>query len=276
MNKNFSVILTTYSSESIKNLKESLTSLLEQSLLPSNIFLVFDGQVPKKQIGLVINLEKKYKYNINKIFLKKNIGRAEARNIALSKIKDPYTAIMDSDDICHRDRFNIQINILRHNPSVDVVCSLTHEFYNTFTKKNFLSIKKCPEFNNDIKNKLSLSCCISNPTIIAKTKTLKDFGGYPDLKYLNEDYLFFLKMINNGVIFYCVQTPLVFVRISESQILRRKGLKILLHDFKFRFLIYRLGYCGIFISSIVCILLIIRRLSTKKLGYFFQQLWRKI
>ena len=52
---------------------------------------------------------------------------------------------MDSDDICHKDRFKIQLNILNSDNSIDIVCSHTQEFMNTNIKENYLYLKKCPE-----------------------------------------------------------------------------------------------------------------------------------
>ena len=275
MKNNFSVILTTYRLETVSNLSESLISLLEQSVLPKKIYLVFDGYVPDEQINLVSHLEKIYMYKVDKIFLKNNVGRAQARNTALAKINEKFTAIMDSDDISHTRRFEEQLSVLYENPNIDIVASLSQEFKNSLRKKNYLLIKKCPKHNEEIKKKLIFSCCVSNPSVIMKTEVLKKIGGFPDVKF-TEDYFLFLKLINSGYIFHCIQKPLIFVRIYNEQIIRRSGIGVFVDELKFRITIQQLGYVSFHINVLVIFLLFVRRLVPVKVGFILQNLWRRL
>ena len=60
-------------------------------------------------------------------------------------------------------------------------------------------------------------------------------GGYGEA-FLNKnyDYILFLKMLLKGYKFYCIQAPLIKVRVSRTQRSRRGGIKRLYQDYLLR------------------------------------------
>ena len=62
------------------------------------------------------------------VTLEENEGLVVALNTGVSKAKGDYIVRMDSDDIAHPQRLEIQMNYLALNPEVDVLGTSTASF----------------------------------------------------------------------------------------------------------------------------------------------------
>jgi len=76
---------------------DCLNSLLKQSRPFDEIIVVDDASKDNS-----VNIIKKFK-GVKKIFLKKNIERSRSRNLGVSKAKNEYVAIMESDSVFNKD-----------------------------------------------------------------------------------------------------------------------------------------------------------------------------
>ena len=81
----FSVILPIYINVNSRLFIKSFNSILNQSLKPNEIIIIFDGPV-KKKITKFLNLKKKKLSSIRFIFFKKNYGLGHVLNYALKKM----------------------------------------------------------------------------------------------------------------------------------------------------------------------------------------------
>lgn len=266
----FSVVLTTYINEKASNLNESLESVYNQSVPPSEVIVVVDGSIDDEQ-RQIINVFKRSK-GTNIINLDTNQGRGKARNIGIENARYDYVAIMDSDDIACYTRFEESIKIITLK-NVDLVCSFQEEF--DHDTRSSLSIKRCPEKNFDIYKALNFTCVISNPTILFKKQIWADAGGYPGFAHCNEDYLFFLRLRKLGAKLYCIQKPLIKVRIYEEQRKRRAGFLILLEDIKFRIMCAREGHHSYFYALFTIVIFSFKRLSPEPIRKLLNSVWRK-
>ena len=96
--------------------------------------------------------------------------------------------------------------------------------------------------NSQILRQLNYRNVISHPTILMRTDLLKKIGGYDASVGFLEDYDLYLKLAASGAIFYAIQEPLVFVRVSKDQIARRGGFNYLLKELSFRWFALLKGY----------------------------------
>jgi hypothetical protein len=182
---------------------------------------------------------------------------------------------MDSDDIALPNRLDAQASFLQKNLNVDVLATLTEEFVDDDTARTHAITKTCPQSHFKIRTALKLSNCVANPTLLLKKEYWNKVGGFPDFRDINEDYLFFLRLISAGATFACLQVPLVRVRISQKQRNRRLGYKLYQADIRFRFLAYREGHLSMFWVIFPLILIAVRRFVPTCLNEIVHATWRK-
>jgi glycosyltransferase involved in cell wall biosynthesis len=271
-----SVVLTTYQGENPDNLRQSIFSILNQSLKPVELIIVLDGPVPAEQLAIIREAQRSSVFPVLLIDLPKNVGRGQARDAGIQSARSEFVAIMDSDDFSMPERLACQLALLQMNSQIDVVASLSLEIDDKNWSAGYGIVKSCPEAHSDISNALRLSNCIANPTIIFKKVMWYKVGGYGKFSDINEDYIFFLRLISAGAKLYCIQKPLVRVRTGEGQRRRRKGIKLFMTDVKFRFLAFKEGHINFFWTIWPLILIFLRRFMPSILDPLLYLVWRKL
>ena len=107
----------------------AVDSIIRQSALPEDIFLVDDassdnGQTTKVLHAIKERLDRTIKVNI--IHLDENNGPAFARNTGWTAASQPYIAFLDADDAWHPKKLEITYGIMERNPLIDLI---GHDFY---------------------------------------------------------------------------------------------------------------------------------------------------
>lgn len=218
----FSVLLSVYQKEKPENLDIALKSVFDQTLLPNEIILVEDGKLTPELYEIINKYEKNNLLKIVK--LEKNVGLGMALNAGLKKCSYNYVARVDTDDECMTTRFEKQIGFLSKNPNVDVVGCNMNEYDEKLVK--FISKKRVPETDEEIKKYAKKRNPINHPTVIFKKSKVMEVGSYEDCPYF-EDYYLWAKLINNNCVFYNMQESLYKFRAGSSMIQRRGGIKYL-------------------------------------------------
>jgi glycosyltransferase involved in cell wall biosynthesis len=272
----FSCIITVYAGTVLDYFKESILSIVNQSIPPNEILVVLDGPIQKNVehyldscIGRTKNIE------IRKIIIEKNVGAGPARNIGIKNSNFDWIAIMDCDDYSLSHRFEKQIEIISQIPEVDFICSLSDEYADNFDKANFMATKKCPELSSDIKKRLNYNCCITNPSIFFKKNVWQQTTGYNSTRFLNEDHFFFLKIAQQNFNFYCIQDSLIKIRIGKEQRRRRSGLKLFVADCNFRYTCLKSGLID-FKGFLILVPLFFRRFIPAFMLPVVHKAWRAI
>lgn len=237
---NYSVLMCVYAKEKPQNLDEAILSVLSQTVLTNDFVIVCDGPLTNELEDVL----KKYQNNnsfIKIVRLEKNSGVGAASQYGLGFIKNEVFAKMDSDDICHEQRMEKELNII--NSGFDVVGAGIAEFIEE--KSNIVGIRMPPEKHVDIVKFSKKRNPVNNVTIMYKKSQVLKAGGYLNANFL-EDYTLDIKLIQNGSIFYNIQEPLVFVRTDQNQI-KRRGDKQLRKGFrKLRKMMLEQKYINIF------------------------------
>ena len=223
---NFSVIFSVYFDDKISYFKHAYQSVCNQSLVPKQIIISIDGKLKKSLYDFIINLNKKNKVTLvkNKI----NKGQGYARNLGIKKAKYSIVAVMDSDDVCHYKRFELQFKKLKEM-DYDIVGSNIVEFSKTI--KFLENLRIVPEQHKDILALGNWRTPMNGATIMFKKSCYYKSGGYPfDVKNF-EDYILIARFIKKKFKCHNIQKPLLFVRTNNSWISRRSGLNYLKSDF---------------------------------------------
>lgn len=265
----FSVLMSVYIKESPKFLEESIESIMNNTIIPKEIILVLDGGLTNELYKVVDSLCHKHK-TIKVVALEKNMGLGRALSIGLSNCTCDIIARMDSDDVCKKDRFEKQLNILTNNKDIDIVGSWIAEFIIDTSK--IISIKKVPKTHKKIVEYSKYRCPMNHPTVMFRKKAVEQSGGYSDL-ILFEDYHLWIRMILSGAIFYNIQEPLLFFRVSENTFNRRGGIKYLTTEIKFNILLFKKKHINILQLLFNVTLRVFVRLIPNRARMFFYNIF---
>ena len=211
-------------------LKEAVESVFNQSLEPQELIIVKDGQPSKRLQAVLKKLELKFSklivlgYNENK-------GVAYARNVGLRKSKNEIVALMDSDDICRRDRFKIQYNFLKENKNIDVVSASIQEFY-IYKKNKYLGrIRKFKTSDHNIILAMKKRNIINNVTTMFRKQKIISVGGHIQIdNYV--DYYLWVRVLMAGYKISILEDVVVDVRTTHM-FKKRGGLKYVISEIKF-------------------------------------------
>ena len=264
----FSVLMTTYIGETAENIDASLSSILtEQTVKPSQIVLVYDGEV-KESLEEVVNKYKNLFPDILEIVkLDKNQGQSKASAEGFKYLKNEWFARMDSDDISVADRFSKQIAVIGGNPELDVVGGFISEFKETVGDTE--SIRVVPENHDDIVKAFKSRTPINNVSAMIKKSAVEKAGGY-GRDTVNEDFSLYAHMWVEGCRFYNIQEVLVNVRVGNGMVSRRGGFRLFKDwkkDQKFLLKSGKHGYITYFISCFKCFVFVMSPKWLKRLLY---------
>ncbi len=268
-----SVLISTYDGEAAVNLQVSLKSVIKQQLHPHEVVLVVDEPISDDQRAVIKQFVEASATVVWKvIWLEQNVGRGTARNIVLEQCSYPLIAIMDSDDISCAERFSNQVAIFKKLPDISLVASWQIEFDNL--DGSILGIKKCPETHQNIVRALKWRNVIPNPSIMVRKDALLKVGGYGNYRDMNEDYDLFIKLIQMAAKLYCIQKPLIKVRIDKNQRKRRGGWDVIRQDLVFRWRHVKSGFFNPLVGLALIIIYFIFRVTPHPLKKFIYLLIR--
>lgn len=266
MGEKFSVLLSVYDKEQTMFLKQSLDSILCQTVLPSEIILVKDGELSSELNSMIASYQ--VKYPIIKTIQIAHSGLAKALNEGLKRCSFDLVARMDTDDIAKPDRFEKQLMVFKVYPQIDVCSSWIDEFEDS--PDNIVSTKKLPETHEEIFQYAKHRCPINHPVVMYRKSAVEKVGGYTDFP---EDYNLWVNLLIHGFRFYNIQESLLLFRFSNAMIKRRGGWKYAKADISSQIRFYKIGFLSV--SNLVYNLLIriIVRLMPNSVRFWIYRDW---
>jgi len=226
----FSVLISTYYKDDSKQLKNSLDSIIHQSVLPGEIVLIKDGPLTNDLNKVIEDFDIQYSF-FKIITLPVNKGLGNALAIGLEECSYELVARMDADDISKYDRFEKQLQIFQQFPDIDVVSAWIEEFEDNIS--NIISIKKLPEYHGDIYKYAKKRCPVNHPVVMFKKQSVINSGNYVNFP-LFEDYFLWIRMLQKGAKFYNIQESLLYFRFSPAMFKRRGGIKYAFREIDFQ------------------------------------------
>lgn len=236
---NYSVLMGVYYKENPKWLKQSIQSMLSQTIVTNDFVIIKDGKLTKELDEIISEYCKQYPDIFNIVELAKNQGLGPALAIGIKECKNELIARMDSDDISIKDRCEKQLNFFKENPDMDIVGSNIAEFIENID--NIQAYRILPEHDNEIKQYAKRRNPFGHPSIMFKKSKVLEAGNYRSY-YLCEDYDMWIRMIQKDAHCYNIQEILVYMRIGEDFYKRRGGIKYLKSILKFKKEQYKNGF----------------------------------
>lgn len=178
-----SVLLPVYNAAPY--LSETLESLLKQTRPADQIVIINDGSTDHS-----IEILENYRRSESRIELvsQQNAGVSAARNRGLSYCTGDYVALMDADDICQPNRFEIQLNTM-----IEQHLDLCGSWITTFGSKE--RDVKYPTSNSDLRfNYIFFGRTIPNPSAMIRRAIIGDLR-YDERLVFAEDFGFFLSLV---------------------------------------------------------------------------------
>ena len=249
----FSVLITVYEKEKPYNLRKSLLSSYRQTIRPTEIVLVCDGELTQELYDEIEQI--KSEIPILKVYqLSSNVGSGPASCFGVKKCNTDLIARMDSDDYSEETRFEKQIKAFEENPNLIMVGTNILEKNTEFT-----AFKTVPEKTEEIREYSKFRNPFNNPSSMMKKEYILKVGNYRKFRYL-EDYDLTMRLIHDNPTkdFLNIQEPLVIMQTNNSSYLRRGGLLYVKTEFFLQVDFFRRGYISkvelcrnIFIRNIV-------------------------
>lgn len=243
----YSVLMSVYAKEKPENLRESIKSMVEQTVEPDDFVIVCDGQLTSALYLVIDEFKEKYPY-INVIYCEKNKGLAAALETGLNYCKNDIVARMDSDDIAFPDRMRLQLDAFREK-NADIVSGTVAEFDKS--TDNILAYKELPKTSARIQNYAKRRNPFNHPCTAFRKQQVYMAGGYMECHWF-EDYYLWLRMLKRGCKAYNIRQPLVYMRAGKEMYGRRGGFQYTLSALKFRKRMLKEGYCGFFDFICAC------------------------
>ena len=213
-----SVLMSVFN-ENSDDLKKSIDSVLMQNFHDFEFIIVNDN--PKNaNLRFILEEYQKEDDRIKLITNKKNIGLALSLNRAAEDAQGKYILRTDADDICVQGRFKKQYEVAEEN-NYDLVCSNYHfinEDNQLLTRKVYFYDAKSIHYLLPIHN------VIHHPTVLMRTSSFKEVGGYRNF-LCAQDYDLWLRMLLNNCQFYMLKEKLLFYRVRENSITGKNKLK---------------------------------------------------
>ena len=249
----FSVLMTVYEKEKPYNLRNSLLTSYQQTIKPTEIILVCDGELTQELYDEIERI--KSEIPILKVYqLDTNVGSGPASRFGVEKCNTELIARMDSDDYSVETRFEKQIKAFEENPNLVMVGTNILEKNTEFT-----ALKTVPKKTEEIREYSKFRNPFNNPSSMMKKEYILKVGNYRKFRYL-EDYDLTMRLIHDNPTkdFLNIQEPLVVMQTDDSSYLRRGGLLYVKTEFFLQVDFYKRGYLtklelcrNIFVRNIV-------------------------
>lgn len=205
-----SVIMGVYNCKNTELLKNSVESIIKQTITDWEFIICNDGSSDGtlEELHKLANLDKR----IRIISYNENRGLAYALNECIKDSKGTYIARQDDDDTSAENRFEMQLNAFKDNPTVSVIGS-NAVVVDDNGPWGVYKTKPAPQKNDFLWNSP-----FAHPTVMMTKESLIKCGGYRVSKETRrcEDYDLFMRMYANGFVGINIQENLYNYRIIND------------------------------------------------------------
>ena len=190
-----SVLLPAYNAAS--TLRAALDSLLAQTLRDCEFVIVDDGSSDETPAILQNYASRDPRIIPTQLT---RVGLVEALNHGLDACRGEFVARMDGDDLSHKDRLLLQVELFRNNPDLSVVgclveCFPAHDVRQGFrVYTEWLNSLITPQ---DIRRDIFIESPLAHPSVMMRRAEVLEIGSYQDHGW-PEDYDLWLRYQATG------------------------------------------------------------------------------
>ena len=205
MNRLVSIITPCYNSS--KFIEECINSVISQTYLDWEMVIIDDCSIDNTR-DLITKFAKEND-RIKPIFLKENVGAAEARNIAIKKSKGKYIAFLDSDDLWKKYKLEKQISFMKERNIAFSFTSYQPISENGVEKYSVIKVPYQIDYHSYLKN--TIIGCLT--VVIDRDKT----GNFemPNIRS-SHDMALWILIMKRGFFAYGLDENLAYYRIVSN------------------------------------------------------------
>lgn len=240
-NRKYSVLMSVYIKEKPSYFKESIDSMLSQTLFPDQIVLVKDGPLTEELEEIIKQFTIDYRELFTIVSIEENIGLGKALDIGLKYCRNNLVARMDTDDISLPSRCERQVNAFIQDPELSILGTMIDEFYDETT--NIVSSRYVPISHEEIVKFMRRRSPFNHPSVMFKKSEVIRCGGYGTFRR-KQDLDLFSRMINNGCKTANINESLLLFRSNEENFKRRKSWSYCKSYIDVQYAIWRRGHCS--------------------------------
>ena len=209
----------------------TIDSVINQTFTDWELIIIDDGS---KDNSIVIIEKYQKKYPNICLFKKNNAGSSDSRNFGIKIANGRFYAFLDADDIWHKDYLE---TMLKNIDSCDVDNAAI--YFSGYSRMNSSCTKRAlSDFSvKGVKTKKDLlrNCPIFPSAAIVDSEKLKENVFFrSELKSLRDDYVYWLDIMEQGLVAYGFDDILVDYRMRDDSMTASK-LKMI----KPQYLVYR-------------------------------------
>lgn len=216
MNPLVSVVIPAYNEE--KYIRQSIDSIIQQTYTNWEIIIVDDASTDcTRKIALDYQCPRIHIYTCPS-----NKGPGAAQNIGFSHSRGGLIAVLAGDDQAMPDRLSTQVEYMMNNPDVAVLGTgyvVIDEYGVTINTVKQHSIPL------EIKWNLLFSNPIAAPTVILRSKAIRECGQYDQSIRFGEDMELWGRIASNWNI-ATIPTPLIKYRVHAHSLTNTTGFKL--------------------------------------------------
>lgn len=202
-----SIVTPSYNSSLF--ISNTIESVLSQTITDWEMIIVDDFSNDDSAEIVQSFVEKDHRIKLIK--LNRNLGVAEARNVAINEASGRYIAFLDSDDIWLPNKLELQMG--KFEEGAKLVFSSYYRMFSDGTKR----LVKIPK--HITYEKLLLGNCIGNLTASYDAEAL---GKFYQKTIGHEDYLMWLEVVKNAGFGVGIQEPLACYRVGKGTLSSNK------------------------------------------------------
>ncbi len=239
--KTYSVLMAVYGKEKPEFFRQSIESMLAQTLPFSDFVLVCDGALTHELNEVISWAQEEMGEKLQIIRLKENKGLGKALRTGVPRCRCSVIARMDSDDISRPDRCERQFRIIERD-GYDLVSGTLQEFVRE--PGDMDRLRGLPRPSEELLQYAKKRNPFNHPCVMFRKESVLRVGSYQDFPGF-EDYYLWIRMLRKGCKGYNVQEVILDMRTGNGMYDRRGGRDYLYWVLRFQ----RYLYCKNFITK---------------------------
>ena len=240
--ENYSVLMSVYKKDTAEHLRQSIDSMLGQTVPCEQFVVVQDGPLGD-DLCIVINEYATAQPGLFTVVpLEQNIGLGKALDVGLEYCRNDLVARMDADDISLSERCEKLMALFESEPRLGIAGTNIDEFYDD--PACVVSSRVVPSDYEGIRKFIRRRSPFNHPTVMFRKSEVLRCGGYGKMRR-KQDFDLFARMIGMGVYALNINESLLLFRADAGNYKRRKSWEYVSSYIVVQKENYKRGYCSL-------------------------------
>lgn len=268
----YSVLMSVYYKENPRFFRQSILSMLEQTVPPSDFVIVADGPLSDELDAVLDDFKKRAPDLLHILRMKQNEGQGTALQKGLLCCKHELVVRMDSDDISVPERCSLQLKAFEDNAELVLVGGQIEEFDKDPSQP--YARREVPLEKEDIYKFAQKRNPFNHMTVMFQKSDILKAGNYQPFP-LFEDYWLWVRVLNQGSQVQNLPQVMVKARAGKGMLARRGGVQYAKKQAAFQRAVYDLGFISVsrFLCN-VCVRVIAGIMPEQVRGFLYERVLR--